>query len=136
MLAKPIGLRYIRRDMVSSRMLTLASRYQFATLALLSLISLFIDREVAVALLAGGALMGANFWLMRFLLFKAMGGPKPSVAYALLLALKFGVVLVLLWVLVGIFQLHPTGIALGLLTLFVGIGFSLLHLLLQPKPTT
>ena len=126
----------MRRGMVSSRMLTLASRYQFATLALLSLISLFVDREVAIGLLAGGVLMGANFWLMRFLLFKAMGGAKPSVAYALLLALKFGIVLVLLWVLISIFQLHPTGIALGLLTLFIGIGISLLHLLLQPTPTT
>jgi len=126
----------MRRDMVSSKMLALASRYQFATLAILSLISLFIDREIAVGLLAGGILMGGNFWLMRFLLFKAMGGPKPSVAYALLLALKFGVVLVLLWVLVSILQLHPTGIALGLLTLFIGIGLSFLHLLFQPKPTT
>ena len=98
----------MRRDMVSSKMLALASRYQFATLAILSLIALFIDREIAVGLLAGGILMGGNFWLMRFLLFKAMGGPKPSVAYALLLALKFGVVLVLLWVLVSILQLHPT----------------------------
>jgi len=121
---------------VSSKMLTFASRYQFAALAILSLVFLFVDREIAVGLLAGGVLMGANFWLMRFLLFKAMGGSKPSVAYALLLALKFGVVLVLLWVLVSVLELHPTGIALGLLTLFIGIGLSLLHILLEPKPTT
>ncbi len=116
-------------------MLTLASRYQFASLAILALASLFVDREIAIATLAGGSLMGANFWLMRFLLFKAMGGAKPSVAYALLLAIKFGVVLLLLWVLVEQLRLHPTGIALGLLTLFIGVGLSVVHLVLQPKPT-
>ena len=117
-------------------MLALASRYQFVSLALMSLITIFVDKEVAMGLLAGGVLMGSNFWLMRILLFKAMGGPKPSVAYALLLVAKFGVVLALLYVLVSVLQLHPTGIALGLLTLFIGIGFSVVHLLFQPKPTT
>lgn len=116
-------------------MLTLASRYQFASLAVLAFATLFVDRDIALATLAGGVLMGTNFWLMRFLLFKAMGGSKPSVAYALLLAVKFGFVLLMMWVLVNQLQLHPTGIALGLLTLFIGIGLSAVHLVLQPKPT-
>ena len=80
--------------------------------------------------------MGANFWLMRYLLFKAVGGAKPSGAYALLLGLKFGVILAALWILVSVLELHPMGVSLGLVTLFIGIGLGLMHSLLQPEQTT
>ena len=122
--------------MVTSRMLHLTSRYQLAVLAVMSIGSLFIDRELATGLLAGGTVMGANFWLMRYLLFKAVGGAKPSGAYALLLGLKFGIMLAALWVLVGVLELHPMGISLGMVTLFIGIGLGLMHSLLQPEQTT
>ena len=80
--------------------------------------------------------MGANFWLIRYLLFKAVGGATHNAASALLLGLKLGIMLAALWALVSVVELHPMGISLGLVTLFIGIGLGLMHSLLQPEQTT
>ena len=122
--------------MLSPKVLSLISRYQLAALAVMAIGALFVDREVAIGLLAGGVLMGVNFGLMRFLLFKAMGQEKPSAGYGLLLGLKFAVVLGVMWFLVSVLLLHPTGVALGLFTLLIGIGLGTAHLLIQPETTS
>jgi len=121
--------------MVTPRILSLISRYQLAALAFMAIGALFVDREIALGLLAGGALIGANFGLMRFLFGKALGGEKPSVAYGLLLGFKFTAVLGAMWLLVSVAELHPTGIALGLSTLFIGIGLGASHLFLRSGAT-
>ena len=123
-------------DMLSPKMLLLASRYQGASVATLCLVTMLIDPNMSLGIAGGGLLMAGNFWVMRVLLIKAFGDSKPSAAYALLLIPKFGFTLVAMWALVSVLKLDPAGIALGLSTLFLGIGLGVTHLSLQPASTS
>jgi len=115
----------------------LVTRYQFVAVAALSLGALFVSPEIAMGSIAGGVVMAFNFWAMRVLLHKAvgLGGAKPSMKYALLLIAKFGFVLAAMFILVNVFELNVIGIALGLFTLFVGMGLAMLHGLFVARPS-
>ncbi|MEE8408549.1 MAG: hypothetical protein V3T05_02995 [Myxococcota bacterium] len=121
--------------MVSQRVLVLASAYQLGAAIVFSLLSLWLCPERMTAVLFGGLLMTLNFWALRFFAAKALGGSQPKVAYALLLSVKLVAVMGLLAIAMLVLRLDALGIALGLSTLFVGIGFATAHQSFsQPKP--
>ncbi len=113
--------------MVSKRVLVLASAYQLGATVGAGLLSLWLWPEGMTAVLFGGLLMTLNFWALRFFAAKAMGGSQPKVAYALLLAFKLVATMGLLALAILLLHLDAIGVALGLSTLFVGIGFAVAH---------
>lgn len=113
--------------MVSPRMLTRASWYQAASTVALTLLGLWLWPHLAIAIFAGGLLMTSNFAAMRFLLVRALKGKKRKLAYGIALSSKFAVVLGALALLVLVFDIDPMGIAIGMSSLFIGIGLATAH---------
>ncbi|MEZ4272447.1 MAG: ATP synthase subunit I [Myxococcota bacterium] len=115
--------------MISPRMLQYANLYQLLCVALASLGTLFWWPAVAVGTLAGGLLMAGNFWALRTLLDKLMlqESKDHRALWLALLGLKFFGVLGLMAIFVVIFELHPMGVALGMIALFVGIILGVMH---------
>ena len=113
--------------MVSPRMLTRASWYMAASAVALTLLGLWLWPHQALAIFAGGALMTSNFVAMRFLLVRALQGKKRKLAYGLALAVKFAVVLGIMAILVLVFEIDPMGIAIGMSSMFIGIGLATAH---------
>ncbi len=120
--------------MVSPRMLTRASWYQAASTAALTLLGLWLWPHQALAIFAGGALMTSNFVAMRVLLLRALAGRKRKLAYGIALASKFAVVLGALAVLVLVLEIDPVGIAIGMSSLFIGIGLAAAHGAFDTEP--
>jgi len=119
--------------MMSPRMLDLAIRYQVAAVLAFFGASLLLWPDGAMAVFAGGALGAANFWFLRYAAGKLLLNDKPKMAYVILLAIKFAVVLGAMAVMVLVLRLNALGIALGLFTLFIGIGGGTLHMILGPS---
>jgi hypothetical protein len=111
--------------MNSTQILRRVSWYQMASLAVLALGALVFRPHALPPLFAGGLLMALNFWLLRTLTRKAFSSPKPKIAYALLLAIKMVAVLGVMAFLILVVRLSPIPFALGLATLFVGLGVAL-----------
>jgi hypothetical protein len=115
-------------------MLSRASWYQAASTAVFALLSLWLWPALALAIGVGGALMTANFWAMRVFLARALAGSNRRLAYGIALSVKFVVVLGLLAVLVLVLQIDPIGIAIGMMSLFVGIGLAVAHGAFDSEP--
>jgi hypothetical protein len=115
------------------RALELSTRYQIPILLLATVASVGLWPEGAAGVLIGGILMGANFWLIRFLLGKVFLSEQPKTGYVIMLGGKFVAVMGAIPLLMWAFDLHPLGFALGLMTVFVGIGCAVVHVQLSPK---
>ncbi len=108
-------------------MLRLVVRY-FLVIASLAVVSaLTISSKVAVAVFAGAALSGVNFasliWLLQRILAESSASSGPSkVVCALLLGMKFVILLGAIWLLVAVADVHLLGLALGFGTLFLAIA--------------
>ena len=113
--------------MLSARTLTLASKYQIGVVLLATTLAFFFWREAAAGILLGGGLMASNFWAMRYLVFKAIGEGRPNMLYVGALAFKMLVVLAVIALLLKVFAPSAAGFALGMTSLFVGIGLAMTH---------
>jgi hypothetical protein len=121
--------------MFSPHLLALISRYQLAAVALAAALTLVLWTEAAPGVVLGGAVMAGNFWIMRTALQKLVGDGTSSRAkllYGLFLVSKFFLVMGALALLVLVVRVHPLGIAVGMLSLFVGIGLAVAHRALAP----
>lgn len=121
-----------RPSMVSLRVLSLASIYQGAATAVFWGVSLWLWPERHFAVLVGGGLMALNFSALRWLGRKALNAEDRKLAYALALAIKLFAIMGLMALLVLVFHLDAVGMALGLSTLFVGIGLGSAHQAFSP----
>ena len=111
------------------RSLKLTTRYHALCVGIATLLLLWGgSRAMALAVFAGGLLMGANVSLMRLFLSRLMTGEQSTkLIYGLLLAVKFVAVLaVLTWLILGV-GLDPLGLIVGVGILFVGLGLAVLH---------
>jgi hypothetical protein len=113
--------------MVSPRMLNRASWYQAASTVALTLLGLWLWPHLAIAIFAGGLLMTSNFVAMRYLLVRALQAKKRKLAYGIALSSKFAVVLGVMALLVLYFEIDPMGMAIGMSSLFFGIGLATAH---------
>jgi hypothetical protein len=120
-------------------MLQKASQVQLIAMVVTAAACLVWWPAGALGVVAGGLLMGANFWFMRTMMTRAFAGPnnKAKAIYALLLGAKFFFVLAALALLVLVVQVHPIGIAAGMSTLFVGIFGGIAYQTLRtPQPSS
>jgi len=113
--------------MVSMRILSLASAYQLVSVVLFSTASAWLLPNRALAVLVSGAVMTLNFFGLRWLASKALNSERRRAAYAVALIGKFFVITGVLAAMVLVFRLDVIGIALGMSTLFVGIGLATVH---------
>jgi hypothetical protein len=118
--------------MVSAKNLELISRYQLGVVAITGALCMIFVTEIAFSTILGGALMAANFGLLKWLMKRAMSGQKGAFLYALLLGTKLIVVLGVIGLLMHYSLIHPIGFALGLSTLFVAMLLTAIHTALQP----
>jgi hypothetical protein len=123
--------------MMSPQLLRSISRYQLIMVAVFSAASLVFWLEAAPGVLAGGLVMAGNFWVMRRALEKltdAGAANRTKVLYGLFLVTKFFLVMGALALMVLVLRLDALGIALGMLSLFVGIGLGVAHHALRRAP--
>ena len=120
--------------MVSLRVLTLASVYQVVAAVVLVGLGLWWWPSRVAAVGLGSLVMTINFFALRLLAARALGGSKPKVAYALALSLKFAAVAGLLALFVLVFELDVLGLALGMSSLFFGIGLATAHVACSAPP--
>lgn len=117
--------------MLTSQVLTLTLRYQLVVLGLASVGTLLWWPAGLGGVLGGGMIAGLNFAVLRFLVDRIMHGERGRGGYALLIIVKFGVVLGALALLVGVVKTDAIGVALGLFSLFLGVGLASLHVALR-----
>ncbi|MDP7039445.1 MAG: ATP synthase subunit I [Myxococcota bacterium] len=118
--------------MVNTKNLELISRYQLGVVAIAGTLCMIFVSEIAFSTILGGALIAANFGLLKWLMKRAMSGQKSALLYALLLGTKLIVVLGVIGLLMHYSLIHPIGFALGLSTLFVAMLLTAIHTALQP----
>ena len=118
--------------MISERILSLTSLYQLGVLALLSLVGLVLWPSHLAGICGGGGLMALNFWGLRYLMKRIMGDGSARVFWAMLLASKTVLVMALLALWMLVVGMDAFGVALGLSTLFFGIGLAVTHQALSP----
>ena len=123
---------------MSPRMLNIASIYQVACVAILALGSLFLWPEGALGVLAGGLVMAGNFWFLKTMMARLMSSTenRGKLIYAIALATKFVGVFAILGLLIVVFEVNALGIALGMMSLFVGIGLGAVHVSLSRSEAT
>jgi hypothetical protein len=116
--------------------LALVGRYQLVTTLIGVLAALAAWPQGAMGVLAGGLIMYGNMRAMAFLLQRlASAAPvKSKLPYLVMLALKFVAVLSVVGALVLVADIEPVAIALGMLTLFLGVGLGVLHITLRGEP--
>ena len=121
---------------MDAKMLQTASHYQLVSVGFLALASAALWPAGALGVLAGGLLMAGNFWFLKTMVHRVFDGPadKAKAVYAVLLAFKFVAALGLLALLILVLEVHPIGVAVGMASLFVGIGLGLVHHALKPPP--
>ena len=117
--------------MVTVKSLELISRYQLGIVALLAGLCLTFVPELAFSTILGGALMAANFALLKWLMQRAMRGQKNATLYIILLMTKLFAVLAIIGLLLHYSLIQPLGFVLGLATLFVAMLFAAIHATLQ-----
>ena len=71
--------------------------------------------------------MAINFWAMQKLVTRLTQKGANQGAYAGLLGFKFVMVAAAMFLLVHVMALDPIGLIIGILTLFVGLGFAMIH---------
>ncbi|MBJ81109.1 MAG: hypothetical protein CMH60_07325 [Myxococcales bacterium] len=122
--------------MVNAKNLELISRYQLLAVALLGTLCLIFVTEVAWSAILGGALMAANFALLKWLMRRAISGQKSAALFALMLGFKLIAVLGVIGLLMHFSLIHPVGFTLGLSTLFIAMVLSAIHTSLQTDNST
>ena len=122
--------------MVNAKNLELISRYQLLAVALLGTLCLIFVTEVAWSAILGGALMAANFALLKWLMRRAISGQKSAALFALMLGFKLVAVLGVIGLLMPFSLIHPVGFTLGLSTLFIAMVLSAIHTSLQTDNST
>ena len=117
--------------MVTLKNLELISRYQLGTVALAGGLCMAFVPVLALSTVLGGALMAANFALLKWLMQRAMRGQKNATLYIILLMTKLFAVLAIIGLLLHYSLIQPLGFVLGLATLFVAMLFAAIHATLQ-----
>jgi hypothetical protein len=120
--------------MLSPALLLVISRYQILVVALGGLATLALWPEATLGLVGGGGVMAGNFYLMHRALARITDNTtsrRAKLVYGFFLIGKFFLVMGALALLVLVLKLHPMGIALGMMSLFVGIGLGIAHRTLQ-----
>jgi hypothetical protein len=119
---------------MSPGVLLTAGRYQLAAVAVLGAVTLALWPAIAPGTVAGGIVMAANFWFLRTMATRIFTGPadRAKAVYAVLLGMKLVLALAAIAVLVLLLELDPVGLALGLSTLFIGVGAATVHQVLAP----
>lgn len=116
------------------RILDIAIRYQLAAATAASLLSLVFWHDGALGVLSGGALMAGNFWFLKSLMGQLLvGSTRSRAVYAVMLGLKLAVALAAMAFLVLVVRVHPLGLALGMATMFAGLGLGVAHHMLRPS---
>ncbi len=106
--------------MISPRVLTSCSYYQALITAVAALAGLWVSAHVALGVLAGGVIMGFNFWAMRVLLARLFAPQsRARMFYGLLLAGKMVLAMIAIGVCLYALPVHPAGFAAGMATLFI-----------------
>ena len=114
-------------------MLNLALLYQVICVAVLSAASAIFWPAGALGVLAGGLLMAGNFWALKTVVTRLLGGAgQGKLIWGLLLAIKFAVLLALMGLMILVLDLNALGIALGMFSFFVGVTLGYVHVSLSP----
>ena len=113
--------------MSSLRYLTLTTTYQVAAVIFLTGLSTWLWPMRSVAVFAGGALMAANFWALRFLAARAILGKAPKLAAGIALVSKFVIVAGLMAFCILVLRLDVLGFAVGMSSLLVGVFLAMVH---------
>lgn len=124
--------------MTTLRTLELTGRYFIFVTMLFSAISGLWSLERALAVFVGGLIMTANFWILKYLLGRALQQKKPRLACLLWLPFKLVVVASLLAVALFVFKLDNLGLVLSVATFLPAVGLALLHvnaIKIQTLPT-
>ena len=120
--------------MFTPKMLGLALRYQVVAGLVFVAVSATLWPSGSTGVLSGVLLAAVNFWFLQYAVSKLFVSEKPNLLWAVLLGFKFVAVLGAMAVLVLVARVHPLGMALGLFSLFIGIGFGTGHTMTMAKP--
>lgn len=90
-------------------------------LAAATLGALWVSKRFALGVLAGGALMAANFRVIASVVPRVLVKGSPSAAHAGIYWLKFTGMLTLVGVAVVFLRIDPVGLLVGLSTIFVAV---------------
>lgn len=120
--------------MGSLRLLRLANVYIVASAVLLAVGALFVARDRALAVSAGGALMSANFWFLRILVLRTMMPGGARALYGVGIMLKFFLVMAAMAFLLLGAKLDGLGVMVGLCSLLSGIAAAVIHMIITTKP--
>jgi hypothetical protein len=120
--------------MASLRVLALATYYQAATCLALFVLGLVLWRDGVWAILAGGCLMTVNFIALRLLAARALSGSSPRLAYGVALGGKLVLVAGVLALFILVLDMHVLGLAVGMSSLFFGIGLATAHTAFSARP--
>jgi hypothetical protein len=107
--------------MFSEALLITITRVQLGLTVLVGLAAAPFSPGLARAEVLTGLLMAANFWALRTLTARIMGESKSKTLFALVLAFKHLLVLLVLAVFVLVLRLDGVGVALGVATLVAAI---------------
>jgi hypothetical protein len=117
--------------MWNTRVLSLVTHYQLVAVALSVVLALWLWPTGVWGVALGGLFAVANFWGLRTLVGRTFtASTRHKLAYGLLLTVKTMIALAIMAVLLLVVHLHPLAFALGLATMFVGIGLAMTHVLL------
>ena len=114
--------------MVSRHLLARASMIQLASVGIASVAAAWLWPQGTSGVLLGGLVTSVNLLLMRLLTRRVLGGDGEFKAiYAVALGLKFTLLIGLITVIMTYFNPNIAAFALGMGTLFIGVGGSMLH---------
>lgn len=122
--------------MVTEKLLSHITYYQLGAVVLMTALAAAFWSAAALAIGVGGLLMAGNFWLVYTFAGKALKGARPKVAYALLYGVKLLAVMGAMALALLVFHLDALGFAVGMSSLFVGIGLATAHQALAPAQAT
>ena len=122
--------------MVSLRLIKLTQVYQAVSLAIAMGLTAALVPELWLSVLAGGALIAANFAFLRALVHKTLADGPNKALYAAGLGFKFVVAMGLLALMLLVFKLDGLGVMLGMCTLFGGMALALPHVLFTSERPT
>lgn len=116
-------------------MLQVTSFYHLVCVGVAAIGCLVVWPDGALGVLVGGVLMAGNFWVLRAMMRRILSGAanRTKLIYAILLALKLVAVMGVMAVLVLVIDINPIGLALGMATLFFGVGLTALHAVFRPN---
>lgn len=113
--------------MVTLSTLRLALLYQIAVAGVATLLSVVFWSIGTSGLFLGGLVMALNFWALNFLAARVFQNGQTKGAYVIALAFKMVLAMAVIAGILHFFHPYPVAFALGLGSLFLGIGLALLH---------